>query len=141
MNPAPVRVRRDKHASFTAINARGAEIRIGRSQDGPDFSPVELLMAALGACAGLSADNVIARRLGEDAPVEVFVDADKDEEADRLTRVRMRFDLDLSGLSETERTTLATLARRAVQATCTVSHTVEPGTPVDLLPIADQPSS
>lgn len=135
MNPAPVRVRRDKHASFTAVNARGAEIKIGRSQDGPDFSPVELLMAALGACAGLSADNVIARRLGEDAPVEVLVDADKDEEADRLTKIRMSFDVDLSSLTPAERTVLATLAERAVERTCTVSHTVEPGTPVDLLPI------
>src|SRR5690349_2392377 len=106
MNPAPVRIRRDAPAKFTATNGRGASVKVGRSQDGADFSPVELLMAALGACAALSADHVISRRLGDDAPVDVVVDADKDVEADRLTSVSTRFDLDMSPLAEVDRDTL-----------------------------------
>ncbi|MET0133921.1 MAG: OsmC family protein [Kibdelosporangium sp.] len=133
MNPAPVQIRRVAPAKFTATNGRGAEITIGRSQDGADFSPVELLMAALGACAGLSADHVISRRIGEDAPIDVVVTADKDVEADRLTSVRTAFDLDLSSLGEADRATLVKLVSRAVERTCTVSHTVEPGTPVEVV--------
>jgi uncharacterized OsmC-like protein len=132
MNPAPVRIRRDAPAKFTATNGRGAEIKVGRSQDGADFSPVELLMAALGACAALSADHVISRRLGDDAAIDVVVEADKDVEADRVTAVRTRFDLDLSVLDEAERDTLVKLISRSVDRTCTVSHTVEPGVPVEL---------
>jgi uncharacterized OsmC-like protein len=133
MNPAPVQIRRDSPAKFTATNGRGAEIKVGRSQDGADFSPVELLMAALGACAALSADHVISRRLGDDAPIDLVVEADKDVEADRLTSVTTRFDLDMSQLSETDRETLVKLVDRAVDRTCTVSHSVEPGTPVKLI--------
>jgi uncharacterized OsmC-like protein len=132
MNPAPVRIRRDAPAKFTATNGRGAQIKVGRSQDGADFSPVELLMAALGACAALSADHVISRRLGDDAPIDVVVEAEKDVEADRVTSVRTRFDLDMSVLSQADQDTLTKLIGRAVDRTCTVSHTVEPGVPVTL---------
>jgi putative redox protein len=124
MNPAPVTIRRSAQAKFVATNGRGAEITIGRSQDGADFSPVELLMAALGACATLSAENVITRRLGADAAVDMVVTAEKDVEADRVTSVQTNFDLDLSTLSEA--------AIKAVERTCTVAHSVEPGTPVTL---------
>lgn len=132
MNPAPVRIRRSAPAKFVATNGRGAEITIGRSQDGADFSPVELLMAALGACATLSAENVITRRLGDDAAVDMTVTAEKDVEADRVTSVTTAFDLDLSSLSDAASTTLIELATKAVERTCTVSHTVEPGVPVTL---------
>ncbi|TCO59190.1 OsmC family protein [Actinocrispum wychmicini] len=132
MNPAPVRISRDAPAKFTATNGRGASIKVGRSQDGADFSPVELLMAALGACAALSADHVISRRLGDDAPIDVEVTAEKDEEADRLTSMATRFDLDMSVLGQTDQDTLVKLVARAVERTCTVSHTIEPGVPVAL---------
>ncbi len=125
-------VRRSAPAKFVATNARGAEITIGRSQDGADFSPVELLMAALGACAGLSADDVVSRRLGSAAPIGVVVEAEKDDEADRLTRAATRFVLDASSLSATDAEPLVTVVRRAVERTCTVSRSVEPGLPVDL---------
>jgi len=132
MNPQPVRIRRDAPAKFTATNGRGAEIKIGRSQDGADFSPVELLMAALGACATLSADHVISRRLGDDAPIDMVVEADKDVEADRVTEVRTKFELNLDSLTEADRDTLIKLVTRSVERTCTVSHTVETGAPVQL---------
>lgn len=133
MNPTPVQIRRSAPAKFVATNARGAEITIGRSQDGADFSPVELLMAALGACATLSADSIISRRLGQDAPIDMVVTAEKDVEADRLTSVETKFDLDMSPLSEADQATLVKLVTKAVELTCTVSHTVEPGTPVKLI--------
>jgi uncharacterized OsmC-like protein len=140
MNPTPVQIRRDAPAKFTAINARGAEIKVGRSQDGADFSPVELLMAALGACAALSADHVISRRLGDEAPIDMVVEADKDIEADRVTEVRTKFELDMSNLSEADQATLVKLVAKSVERTCTVSHTVEPGVPVVLTVNADQPA-
>jgi uncharacterized OsmC-like protein len=131
MNPAPVQVQRVAPAKFVATNGRGASITVGRSQDGADFSPIELLMAALGTCAGLSADHVISRRLGEDAAINVVVEADKDVEADKLTAMRTRFDLDMSVLSEEDQALLVKLVGKAVERTCTVSHTVEaPGVPV-----------
>ncbi|ONI89289.1 hypothetical protein ALI144C_04870 [Actinosynnema sp. ALI-1.44] len=130
MNPTPVQIRRSAPAKFVATNARGAEIKIGRSGDGPDFSPVELLMAALGACATLSADSVISRRLGDDAPIDMVVTAEKDVEADRITSVETKFDLDMTKLDEAGQAQLVKLVVKAVELTCTVSHSVEPGTPV-----------
>ncbi|MCP2260728.1 putative OsmC-related protein [Streptoalloteichus tenebrarius] len=136
MNPSPVRVRRDGKGSFTATNARGAEVVIGRPAEGQAFSPVELLMAAIAACAGLSAEGVIARRLGEDAPVTLNVTAEKDEEANRLSGVRVSLDLDLSDVDDAAREALATTIMRAVERACTVSRTVEaPGVRVELVPV------
>ncbi|SMD27006.1 OsmC family protein [Kibdelosporangium aridum] len=132
MNPTPVQIRRAAPAKFVATNARGAEITIGRSQDGADFSPVELLMAALGACATLSADSVISRRLGDDAAIDMVVTAEKDVEADRVTSVETKFELDMAKLSEADQAQLVKLVTKAVDLTCTVSHSVEPGTPVKL---------
>ncbi|GAB3902872.1 hypothetical protein GCM10029964_093990 [Kibdelosporangium lantanae] len=88
-------------------------------------------MAALGTCAGLSADHVISRRLGEDAAIDVVVTAEKDVEADKLTSVDTHFALDTSALTGEERELLVKLVKKAVERTCTVSHTVEaPGVPV-----------
>lgn len=132
MNPEPVQVRREAPAKFTVTNGRGASIKVGRAQDGADFSPGELLMAALGACAALSADHVISRRLGEDAAIDVEVTAEKDDAADRYTSIATKFDLDMSALSQADQDTLVKLVAKAVERTCTVSHTVEPGVPVTL---------
>ncbi|GGM56575.1 osmotically inducible protein C [Longimycelium tulufanense] len=141
MNPSPVEVHRESSGFFVATNARGARIRIGRVADGADFSPVELLLAALGACAGLSAEGVVGRTVGEEAPMAVHVAGTKDKPTNRLDTIRMAFDVDLSTLDDDERATLAIKIVRAVERGCTVSRTVEPGTSVELAPLPGGPGS
>jgi uncharacterized OsmC-like protein len=46
--------------------------------------------------------------------------------------VRTKFELNLDSLTEADRDTLIKLVTRSVERTCTVSHTVETGAPVQL---------
>ncbi|MFD6433696.1 hypothetical protein ACFWFC_13310 [Streptomyces venezuelae] len=60
---------RNGERDWTARNDRGAEVRIAAA-DNPDaqpsFTPVELLLAALGGCGGLVVDRT-ARTVDHDA--------------------------------------------------------------------------
>ncbi|HEY8373715.1 MAG TPA: OsmC family protein [Pseudonocardiaceae bacterium] len=128
-------VRRNSWGSFTAVNARGAEITMGRAHEGAAFTPVELLMAAIAGCAGLSAERAADRRLGENAAMTVRVEATKDEEGNRLSSVRLSLELDpeaLGRLDEDGRAELAAVLLRAVERGCTVSRSVEEGLPVSV---------
>ena len=52
---------------FRAINARGGTLVLGHGED-PDFTPVELLLAALAGCSALDVDFITAKR----SPMEAF---------------------------------------------------------------------
>ena len=67
-----VRIERDGDGTYTAHNGRGAVLRMA----GDNFSPVELLLAAIGGCTAIDVDVVTSRRAEPDS-FEVVVDAEK----------------------------------------------------------------
>jgi uncharacterized OsmC-like protein len=116
---------------YTGYSSRGAEVLVGSDDVEGVFTPGELLKIALAACSGMSSDQPLARRLGDDyqAVLRVSGDADRDKEVYPLLRETL--ELDLSGLSQDEKERLRVVVERAIDAVCTVGRTLKSGTKVD----------
>jgi hypothetical protein len=74
-----VTVERTANGRFTVTNTRGGRIDFGTG-DGTDFTPTELLLAAIGGCTAIDVDILTSRR-AEPEDFEVLVDADKVRDA------------------------------------------------------------
>ena len=125
-------VERIGHRRYTGHNDRGARVEIGNTGDEGVFGPVELLKLALAGCAGLTGDNALSRRLGEDVAVTIEVGGPTDAEEDRVPAFAERLVVDLSGLADEEREKLLVVLNRAIVEHCTVSRTLEAGATVAL---------
>jgi uncharacterized OsmC-like protein len=115
---------------YTGQSSRGAEVLIGSEDVDGVFTPGELMKIALAACSGMSSDQPLARRLGDDyrATVRVAGAADRDEE--RYPLLEEVLEVDLSGLSEEEAQRLEIVVNRAIDLVCTVGRTLKSGTKV-----------
>lgn len=118
-------VERTGHRRYTGRSSRGAEVLIGSVGDEGCFSPGELLKIALAGCAGLSIDNGVSRRLGEDVPVTITVGGLGDEAEDRYPALADDVRIDLSSLDEATRERLLVVMRRAIYEHCTVGRTLK----------------
>jgi uncharacterized OsmC-like protein len=116
---------------YTGHSSRGAQVLVGSEDVEGVFTPGELLKIALAACSGMSSDQPLARRLGDDyqAVVRVSGDADRDEEVYPLLEETL--ELDLSGLSDDDRERLLVVVTRAIDLVCTVGRTLKSGTTVN----------
>jgi len=112
---------------FTGRSSRGAEVLIGSEGDDGVFTPGELLKIALAGCSGLSSDQPLRRRLGDDyaAVIKVSGPADRDEE--RYPRLAETLEIDLSGLSAEDTERLLVVVNRAIDQVCTVGRTLKAG--------------
>ena len=115
---------------YTGRSDRGAEVLIGSVTDDGVFTPGELLKIALAGCSGLSSDEPVRRRLGDDyrAVIRVSGDADRDEE--RYPQLRETLEIDLSGLSAEDKQRLLVVVTRAIDQACTVGRTLKAGTAI-----------
>ena len=127
-----VRLERIENSKYVVTNDRGGQIRIGRGE-GTDFTPVDLLLTAIGGCTAVDVDILTSRR-AEPEKFEILVDADKvrDEAGNRLTDIvvtfRIRFPVGEDG--DKARELLPDAVRKSHDRLCTVSRTVELGTPI-----------
>ncbi len=123
---------------YTGYSSRGAQVLIGSEDVDGVFTPGELLKIALAACSGMSSDQPLARRLGDDyrAVVKVSGAADRDNEIYPLLEEKL--ELDLSGLTEQEKERLVTVVNRAIDQVCTVGRTLKSGTTVDFEVVSDK---
>ncbi len=112
---------------YSGRSSRGAEVLIGSESDEGVFTPGELLKIALAGCSGLSSDQPLRRRLGDDyrAVIRVVGPADRDEE--RYPRLAETLEVDLSGLSAEEKERLLVVVDRAIDQVCTVGRTLKAG--------------
>lgn len=112
---------------YTGRSDRGAEVLIGSAHDEGVFTPGELLKIALAGCSGLSSDQPLRRRLGDDyaAVIRVSGPADRDEE--RYPRLSETLEVDLTGLSAEEKERLLVVVHRAIAQVCTVGRTLHAG--------------
>jgi putative redox protein len=124
-----VQVERVSTGRYVARNDRGVTLPMG----GENFSPVELLLAAIGGCTAIDADEVISRRVEpESFTVTVGGDKIKDESGNRMTNLAVTFEVRLpeGPAGDQARTLLARTVKLSHDRLCTVSRTVELGTPV-----------
>ena len=127
-----VRLERIENSRYVVTNDRGGQISIGKGE-GTDFTPVDLLLAGIGGCTAVDVDILTSRRAEPDA-FEVLVDAEKvhDDAGNRLTDIvvtfRIRFPDGERG--DAARALLPDAVRKSHDRLCTVSRTVELGTPI-----------
>jgi uncharacterized OsmC-like protein len=115
---------------YTGHSSRGAQVLIGSEDVDGVFTPGELMKIALAACSGMSSDQPLARRLGDDYQATVKVSGDADREQERYPLLRETLEIDLSGLTEEERQRVLIVVNRAVDHVCTVGRTLKSGTKI-----------
>ena len=115
---------------YTGRSSRGAEVLIGSETDDGVFTPGELLKIALAGCSGLSSDEPLRRRLGDDYRAVIRVSGPADREQERYPLLEENLELDLSGLSEAEIERLVIVVNRAIDQVCTVGRTLKAGATV-----------
>jgi len=115
---------------YTGRSSRGAEVLIGSPGDEGVFSPGELLKIALAGCSGLSSDEPLRRRLGDDYQAVIRVSGTADREQERYPHLEENLEIDLSELSEAEIERLLIVVNRAIDQVCTVGRTLTAGTKV-----------
>jgi len=129
-----VRLERVQTGRYTAINARGGQISVSSGDDtDTDFTPVELLLVAMGGCTAADVDFLTSRRAEPDR-FEVLVDAEKvrDEHGNHLTDLVITFRVSFPDgeAGDRARAVLPDAVQKSHDRLCTVSRTIELGTPI-----------
>ncbi|GAA1355754.1 OsmC family protein [Arthrobacter rhombi] len=131
-NARSIELSRVATGHYTARNAAGAEIEFGQSEG--LLSPVELLLAAIAGCSAIDVD-IATSRSAEPTKFAVTASGDKvvDEGgANRMDDLQLAFDLAFNDDADGRKA--ASMVERLVALShdkyCTVSRTVEHGTPV-----------
>lgn len=130
-----VTIERIANSHYTVTNERGGTITVGPG-GGTYFTPVELLLTAIGTCTGIDVDILTSRRAEPDS-FTVAVDAEKvrDSGGNRLTDITVTFRIAFPAgdAGDKARALLPDAVRRSHDRLCTVSRTIELGSPVTAL--------
>ena len=118
---------------YQAVNARGGVLPVGRGGDDPDFTPVELLLAALAGCTAIDVGLITGKRASADA-FDVHVEGHKirDDDGSHLVdlevTVSVRFPDGEAG--DLAREMLPRAIRQSADRLCTVGRTLQLGTTI-----------
>jgi putative redox protein len=127
-----VSVERTSSGHYTATNPRGGTISFS-SSGSTEFTPVELLLAAIGGCTAIDADVATSRHTEPDGfTVTVSGDRISDELGQRMTNLAVTFHVSFpeGEAGDRARAILPRAVKSSHDRFCTVSRTVETGTPV-----------
>lgn len=127
-----VTIERIANRRYTVTNDRGGQITIG-SGEGTDFTPVDLLLAAIGGCTAIDVDILTSRRAEPDSfQLEVGAEKIRDAGGNHLTDITVAFKLAFPEGEDGDkaRAILPNAVKQSHERLCTVSRTVELGTPV-----------
>lgn len=117
---------------FDVTNVRGGTIRIGG--DGTDFSPVELLLAAIAGCSAIDVDFITGKR-AEPQAFTVTSEGEKvrDDNGNHMNGLTVRFSVTFpeGEAGDRAREMLPKAIAMSHDRLCTVSQTVVRGTPID----------
>ncbi|MGD7789245.1 OsmC family protein [Propionibacteriaceae bacterium Y1700] len=128
------RLERIGHGTYRATNGRGGEIVIGDGA-GVDFTPGELLMAAIAGCSAIDVDHIVSQR----AEPEEFVATSSgrkvtDQQGNHFVDLAVEFDLSFPDTEDGARA--EAVVQRSIDQSrdrlCTVGRTVQIGTPVSI---------
>lgn len=118
---------------YKATNRRGGVLPIGSGGD-PDFTPVELLLAAIAGCSAIDVDLITGKR-AEATSFDVRAEGNKirDEHGNRMVDLKVTFEVRFPEGEDGDRAR-EVLPRSIAQSRdrlCTVSRTVQVGGPVE----------
>jgi uncharacterized OsmC-like protein len=125
---ASVRVERTD-GGFVARNGRGAEIPLGSGGEDGAFTPVELLLAAVGGCNIVTVEPLTAQRGHRLVRLAMTVEAEKVEPT-LLGPVTITYDVELPEGDPKADEVFRAVAHRVHERHCTVSRSLERGTQV-----------
>ena len=129
-----VSLSRIANSKYVVTNERGGQMTIGTGE-GTDFTPVELMLVAIGGCTAVDVDILTSRR-AEPSSFAVDAGAEKIRDAggNRLTDITVTFRVVFpSGEGgDKARALLPDAVRQSHERLCTVSRTVELGTPITI---------
>lgn len=130
-----VALRRTRLGHYEATNVRGGTLSMG-SGNGEEFTPVELLLAAVAGCSAVDVDHITSRRA---EPIEFTVAAEgektsTEERGNHLTDLQITFTVRFAEGDDGDkaRQMLARAVRTSHDRLCSVSRTIELGTPVEM---------
>ncbi|HEY3531195.1 MAG TPA: OsmC family protein [Nocardioides sp.] len=118
---------------YKAVNGRGGVLPIG-SGDDPDFTPVELLLAALAGCTAIDVGLITGKRAQPDS-FDVHVEGHKvrDDDGSHLVDLQVtlavRFPEGEAG--DRAREVLPRSIQQSADRLCTVGRTLQLGTAID----------
>jgi putative redox protein len=119
---------------WKATNRRGGVLPIGSGAD-PDFTPVELLLAAIAGCSAIDVDLITGKRARAES-FDLVSEGDKirDEQGNRLTNLRVSFDLTFpeGEAGDRAREILPRAIAMSRDRLCIVSRTVAVASPVEM---------
>jgi putative redox protein len=127
-----VQISRDGLGHYTVRNVRGGTLTISTGDDA-DFTPVELLLAAIGGCTGADVDFITSKRAEpESFTVRVTGDKVRDAGGNRMTNLQVELTVRFPDGPDGDkaREALPRAAQMSHDRLCTVSRTVQLGSPV-----------
>jgi len=133
-----VELTRQGKARYIATNRRGGTLEVGEGDE--TFTPVELLLTAIAACTAMDVDYIVGKRAeAEFGSVRSSARKVRDEQGNHLEDLEVIFDLRYpeGEAGDAARAALPMALQRSHDRLCTVSRTVEIGTPV--LPALAEP--
>jgi uncharacterized OsmC-like protein len=119
-------------ARYKATNKRGGVLPIGEGDD-PDFTPVELLLAAIASCTAIDVEYITRKRAAvESFSVRAEGDKVRDEDGNHLTNLRLVLDITFpeGEAGDAARAVLPDAIAKSRDRICTVSRTVALPSPV-----------
>ncbi|MDF5753268.1 OsmC family protein [Spongiactinospora sp. TRM90649] len=129
---AIVNVERTGDDGFVARNDRGAEIKVGGPDEPGAFTPVELLLAAVGGCNIVTVEPLTAQRGHRLVRLAMTVQGEK-AEANLLGPVTITYDVELPEGDPKADEVFRAVAQRVEDRHCTVSRSLREGTEVRLV--------
>ena len=128
-----VRIERSGFAHYDVHNTRGGTITVGEG-GGENFTPVELMLAAIAGCTAIDIDYIVSKR-AEPVELSATVTGDKirsAENGNHMTNLQVTFTVSFpeSEAGDAAREALPTALKRSHERLCTVGRTIEAGTPI-----------
>jgi uncharacterized OsmC-like protein len=127
-------VERTSKGRYVVSNVRGGSITIGTGEDA-DFTPVELLLAAIGGCTSADVDLITSKRAEPDQfTVRVTGDKIRDAAGNRMENLAVEFTVRFpeGTAGDAAREVLPGAVQKSHDRLCTVTRTVESGAPVSV---------
>lgn len=118
---------------YKAVNARGGVLPVGSGED-PDFTPVELLLAALAGCTAIDVGLITGKRARPDS-FDIHVEGHKVRDdggshlVDLSVTLAVRFPDGDAG--DAARAVLPRAIQQSADRLCTVGRTLQLGTSID----------
>jgi putative redox protein len=118
---------------FQATNSRGGTLSFGNARWG-EFTPVELLLVAIAGCTAMDVDAITVKR-SEPARFQVSCSGhySRSVHGNHITDIAVDFDVEFPDTEggQDAADVLEIAIRKSHDRLCTVTRTVELGTPVD----------